>query len=431
MGQKVTVDTNVLLDNPDILLRQDIDFVVPYVVLAELDKLKRQQDLSFSARNAIKSIMKGYKDGTIRVVGIPNDLQTNDEKIVETAKEEDSLLWSRDVGANVIALTKSVGLFEDDIQEYDKEYTGMRELIVPQEWYYDFICKVNDAQHAEVEVPLEELLQGNPININEYVVFKPNDESLNSIIFRKTTEKFVHVSSSNKIFKTLSKDGRKVDIEFLSDEQVCAFDAVFNTDTPLCIIQGRVGSSKTLISTLAALCRVAGTHANQRYSKIIVSRPNIPVNKQWSIGYVKGDADEKMKHWLSGFTSNLEFLYDSRHSSDDGKDRPSEIVWKEYFQPQALEAIQGASFNGKILVLDETQLVDVDTLQQVMTRTANGSKLVLLLDPNQTYGANRGNEGYKRILPHVKGNPLVSYVNLQNIYRSELTAFVAEIFKGN
>ena len=63
-----------------------------------------------------------------------------------------------------------------------------------------------------------------------------------------------------------------------------------------------------------------------------------------------------------------------------------------------------------------------------MSRVATGSKLVLILDPKQTYGRNRGNEGYKRIFPYLKGNKHVSFINLQHTQRGELTKFVQEIF---
>lgn len=64
-----------------------------------------------------------------------------------------------------------------------------------------------------------------------------------------------------------------------------------------------------------------------------------------------------------------------------------------------------------------------------MSRVATGSKLVLILDPSQTYGANRGNEGYKKLLPHCKGNDFISFIELQHIQRSELTKLVDDIFK--
>lgn len=746
--QRVVIDTNILLDKPEVLLRTDIDIVVPYVVLSELDKLKRNPELSFSARDAIKHILTRIKEGSIEVVNIPKDLETNDEKIIQSAQDHKAKLWSNDGGANVIAYSRNVETFEENLSDYDRSYIGYRELVVPSDLYYHLINMNNELQHPEIEEPLFELLKDNPININEYVIFKPDDESLNRVIFRKALSKFVHVSESKKIFRQLNKDGREVDIDFLHPEQAMAFDAVYNTDTPLAVVQGSVGSSKTCMATLAALCRVAGSHSNKKYSKVLVTRPTMPTHRQWEIGFVPGSAEDKMSHWLTGFTSNLEFLFN--HSQEDYEKDVAKGVFTEFFQPVSLDSVQGSSFNGKILLVDECyhpsteiltekgwyrfdelpkdlkvlqvnqetgegsfvepiryikkpytgnllhiksdknidlmvtpqhdflvynkgvpkkvkaenivrahynkvlsavkncngvvgnltpyerlaiatqadgyipkkekiagsnsisfsfskerkiqelldicsegnfritetkpeaargnkkekrrfwvsldcsmtknlwdtftltsisqakakaivaeamkwdgylsedipnswyysstdkmqvdfiqsvallagystkvsiatdnrsttyndvyrlfirfstdshntqcydisnvsydgdvycvtvpdgnivvrgngkpvvcgncQLLDADTLKQVMTRTANGSKLVLILDVNQAYGAWRGREGYKKLFPHVKGNPLVSYVNLQNIYRSELTAFVAEIFKGN
>jgi predicted ribonuclease YlaK len=719
---KVVIDTNILLDNPEVLQRTDIEIVVPYVVLSELDKLKRNPELSFSARSAIKNLLQLYKEGKLQIVGVPEVLETNDEKIVQEAVKCNAKLWSRDGGANVIALTKGVEQFEEYVSDYDKSYIGYRYLETPDELYYHLINMNNELQIPEVEEPLKDILDKDPISINEYVVFRPSDGSENIKIFRKTTDKFVHVSDSRKIFKQLSKEGRRVDIDFLHPEQAMAFDAVFNTDTPLAVIQGSVGSSKSLMATLGALCRVGGTHANKKYSQILVTRPTMPTHRQWEIGFVPGTAEEKMSHWLAGFTSNIEFLFN--HTQEDYEKEVAKTVFKEYFQPIALDSIQGSSFNGKILLVDECyhpsteiltengwyrfdelpkdlkvlqvnqdtgvgtfvepiryvqkpysgtlvhfksdtsidlmvtpqhdfltyrdgkprkvkaekvakgnknfvlsaprnasntvapltpyerlviatqavggtpntkriaksdpisfsfskdrkiqellcicsdgilgentkekgnlwdtftlsnlsqpkakaiiaeamkwgglihpqkpisggyttcskdqadfiqavaiiagypsrvsilpgnkspntvyrvfiqftqdthttqyydinnvpytgdvycvtvpdgnilvrgkgkavvcgncQLLDVDTLKQVMTRTANGSKLVLILDVNQAYGAWRGREGYKKLLPHLKNNPLVSYVNLQNIYRSELTSFVNDIFK--
>jgi hypothetical protein len=57
------------------------------------------------------------------------------------------------------------------------------------------------------------------------------------------------------------------------------------------------------------------------------------------------------------------------------------------------------------------------------------SKLILILDVNQTYGANRGFEGFKKLLPNCKGNKFISFIELQHIQRSELTKLVDEIFK--
>ena len=427
--QKVVFDTNILLDNPEALLRDDIEIVLPYITLAELDKLKRNPDLSFPARKAIKLIKEQFVGGKLKVVDIPKNIETNDEKIVKAAKDNNCKLYSNDVGASVIALFNDVELFNNDKIEYDDKYIGYRYLQVSDEIYYNMLNKVNELQHPELDEVLEEQLKENPIALNEYVIFTPEDGSANLRIFKRTVDNYSFVPDGNKNFKGISdtSTGRKLQFGFLHPEQAIAFDAVFNTDTPLAVIHGKIGSGKTLISMLGALARVGGNKSHRVYDKILLTRPNRPISKAYELGFMPGDLNAKMSQWLAGFTSNLEFLFN--HTLEDVNNEVAKKVFDEYFQPIAIESIQGFSYNKKIMIVDEAQLLDVDALRQVMSRSANGSKLVLVMDTKQTYGANRGNEGYKKLFPHLKNNRLVSFVNLQNIQRSELTSFVNDIFE--
>jgi len=424
---KVVIDTNILLSNPEVVLREDIDIILPYVVLRELDGLKRNPDLNYSARTAIKHIKSRYLSGKLKIVGVPKDFETNDELIVQTAKDNGASLYSDDIGAQVVALSNYVDVFDDTFVEYDKDYIGYRYLTVPSEFYYHTLNMVNILQIPEVEEPLSELLETNQICINEAVIFSPDDGSLNYKIFRKRLDDFVHVSESSKIFRGLNKEGRKVDFNFLHPEQAIAFDCVFNTDTPLSVVMGKIGSGKTILSTLAALSRVVGTHTNRKYTSILVTRPNTPISKEYAIGFLPGDTEAKLSPWLSGVLTNLQFLFE--HNQEDREKEVAKTLFKECMEPVAIESIQGASYNNHIFLCDEAELLSKTALKQMMSRIAKGSKLVLILDPEQTYGANRGNEGFKTLLPHLKGSPLVSFVNLQHIQRSELTSFVNDIFK--
>jgi predicted ribonuclease YlaK len=135
--------------------------------------------------------------------------------------------------------------------------------------------------------------------------------------------------------------------------------------------------------------------------------------------------EEKMSAWLLGVKSNLKFLYDR---SADELEKQSDIVYDTYFEPLSLENIQGVNLHNSILLVDEYTLTSVDVLKQVLSRIAKGSKVVLIGDRNQTYGANRGREGYKKLLPYLKDSDLISFVRMDNIYRSELAEFVEEIF---
>ena len=73
-----------------------------------------------------------------------------------------------------------------------------------------------------------------------------------------------------------------------------------------------------------------------------------------------------------------------------------------------------------VLIVDETQLLDIDTLSMVLSRLSEGSKLILLGDLAQTYNVVRPSESgllkLKRILPH----RFIAHVDLKKSYRSEL-----------
>ena len=67
-------------------------------------------------------------------------------------------------------------------------------------------------------------------------------------------------------------------------------------------------------------------------------------------------------------------------------------------------------------------------MKQVMSRVADDSKLIFLLDPNQNYDTFKGKEGYKKLLPYCKNNNLISYIKLEKIRRSPLTELSIKIF---
>ena len=59
MKKIVLIDTNLYLDDSDIIFKLSAKFkkiLIPLTVLKELDKKKYNKDLSYSARNAIQAI---------------------------------------------------------------------------------------------------------------------------------------------------------------------------------------------------------------------------------------------------------------------------------------------------------------------------------------------------------------------------------------
>lgn len=422
MKKKIVVDTNVLLDSPELLLEDDKDFAISYVTLAELDKLKSNPDLSYPARTAIKVIFELFKEDKLEILNVPTEGITNDEKIVNDCKEIGGTLMSQDIGALVVAESRGVPTY--DLQnvnkEYDKAFKGYFEFQVDDKFYYRLTQA--EYQHIELEVRLTELFDSVDIPLNSYIILYPMVIGTQYLCFRKKEDKYILVPQSTKNMRSAG-----IGIDFLHPEQLVAYDCVFNDDSPLAVITGKVGASKTLMSLVGALSRTCGHKNKKLYDRILVTRPNVPINRQYALGFMKGSLEEKMHGWLAPIKTNLQFLYET--TQKDRENEEADKIYNEFFQAMPIESIQGASFHNKMLLCDESQLLDINTLRQIMSRVAEGSKLVLILDPSQAYGANRGMEGYKKLLPHCKGNKHISFVELQHIQRSELTKVVDEIFK--
>lgn len=413
----IVVDTNCLLDNPELLLDEANQYAISYTTLQELDKLKGNPDLSYPARMAIKLIFQRYKENAIEILNVPTANETNDEKIVQDTKDIEGMLMSQDIGALVVAEARGVPTVDLNKldKEYDRNFKGYHEATVPDKYYYSLTQ--NRYQHAEIEEALEIM-----VPMNSYLVLYPTEVGTSYLVFRKRDTGYLLVPPSTKNLRAAG-----IGIDWLHPEQLIAYDCVFNSESKLAVITGKIGSSKTLMSMCGALSGVCGHKNKKLYDKILVTRPNVPVNRSYALGFMPGTLEEKMSGWLAPIKTNLQFLYEC--TDKDRENEEAQKIYDEYFEAMPIESIQGASYHNKILLVDEAQLLDHNTLRQIMSRVAEGSKLVLILDPSQTYGANRGMEGYKKLLPHCKGNKHISFVELQHIQRSELTKVVDEIFK--
>jgi len=142
--KKILLDTNILLTNPDILEEENKKYAICLTTLRELDKLKRKPELNFAVRNAIKAIKRNYDNVTIDInEEIDYDNLTNDEKIAQSAKNNDYSFRTEDIGARVIAKLMGVEIDEDDEEElYDSNYKGYKEKEIDDESLWNLLYHV-------------------------------------------------------------------------------------------------------------------------------------------------------------------------------------------------------------------------------------------------------------------------------------------------
>ena len=421
---KLSLDTNILIDTPKIILDESREFVISFTVIRELDNLKRNPDLKRSAQTAIRNIWYMFKDDKIEILNIPNLLgESPDEKIIQDTKEAGASILSNDIAVRIIAKAHGIDIskFETD-DEIDNGYKGY--VIVEGDLDYEkHLVSVKQMQLAEFNDRFDVNLLENTYCIIDRVIDK-NDIWLN----RSGTVN--RISQSMKPFRDAG-----VLIDPLDSMQACALHAVFDSEVPLTVLDGELGTGKTLLALAGILACTDGQKRYQFYDTVFVSKPPVSTNKDLYTGYKPGTSEDKLGGHLGGIKSNLEFLLDKRgdrkkrDSSGEKIETRSDVVWNEYFSAKEIDEAQGDSLHDSVWIIDEWQLLDEDSAKMVMSRISKGGKMLLIGDTSgQTYGLNRANEGFKPLFMWLGKAPEFNYIKLEEIYRSPLAKLVAKVY---
>jgi phosphate starvation-inducible PhoH-like protein len=181
------------------------------------------------------------------------------------------------------------------------------------------------------------------------------------------------------------------------------------------VTYGPAGTGKTYISAMKAV----QLYLKGGYEKIILSRANVPTGR--SLGHFPGTVQEKMAPWLMPLTSNLEKGF--------GKGVYDNLVHNETIEIQPLETIRGRSFEDSIILIDEAQNLNFEEIKAVTTRLGEGSKLILMGDPNQS-DVDNGMAIMKFVTMCKRSNieiPVVEF-GVDDIVRSDIVAQLVRMF---
>ena len=270
-------------------------------------------------------------------------------------------------------------------------------------------------------------------SINEYVLLQAGEK-------RTMPARFV---GNGKFERLRIPDTIKIQkgtpIRPLNLGQQCFLDALLNPDITLVTCYGQAGTGKTLLAVASAL---HATLANQ-YSGVTVSRPVIPMGD--TLGFLPGNLDEKLHPWLKPVFDALEFVL----STPDRKDHPKKPrrgtkasananaaqmangPAPKPYQPfldsglvevEALCYIRGRSIPNRFFILDEAQQLTPLEAKTIVTRMAQGSKLVMVGDPAQIdnpYVDQRSN-GLVYTRDRLKNQPCAAHITLERGERSQL-----------
>ena len=245
MNDKIFVDTNVLL-NQKFNFNNYSRIYISIVSIEELDKLKRDERISYQARQAIKNIKSA---DNVEII-IKNDINTANILFLEHSNDNAILNMAYDVFIDdneVLFLTDDYNLFvkadkglklpckmfEFDDGNSDEIYTGYKEVTLSMEEL---------AEHYQNPINRWDLLN------NEYLIIR--DENGNVVDKQKWND--------NKGFSTLSY--KQIDnmytckIKPRNIQQELAFDLFQNKNITVKCIYGKYGSGKDIIKSLPEPC---------------------------------------------------------------------------------------------------------------------------------------------------------------------------------
>ncbi|HSW72669.1 MAG TPA: PIN domain-containing protein, partial [Chlamydiales bacterium] len=340
------IDTNVLLHDPNAIKNfADNDVVIPLVVLEELDGMKRlNNELGSNARDVIRYIdslktvhqgdlSKGVKipEGPIvrihleakpaKETHFPLPLDRNSNRILLMAhnlrlKGEQIVFVSKDFVSRVKAEAMELEAedYENQKVTFDKIYKGIRKIEVTKK-EIDLFYK-----DGGLEFPGD-------FTSNEYCYFHSPEKSTALARYNKGSKRLEPLIQISKDIWGITP---------LNMEQRCAIDLLLRDDVHLVTLIGQAGTGKTL---LALACGMKKVFDDNYYSRILVSRPIIPLGKD--IGYLPGTKEEKLYHWMQPIFDNLEFLCETTNGQGNGKASMEFIMESKKIEMEAVTYIRG------------------------------------------------------------------------------------------
>jgi len=429
------IDTNVFLHDPFAINKfKDNDVVIPLVVLEEISGLKRQVgELGNNARtvmriiDSLKSMDGGDFSGGItlphgtkvsifleskkeKAEDFPLPLDRNVNRIIFIAhllkkKSKKVVFISKDFISRVKA--EALGIESEDYESlkvsYDDLHKGIRKITASKK-DIDFFYKDGKM----------ELLEEN-FSPNEYCLVQSKERSSALARFNYKDQKLELLTQADKGVWGIIP---------LNAEQKCAFDLLLRDDVPLVALIGPAGTGKTL---LALACGLTKVFDQDVYSKILVSRPIIPLGKD--IGYLPGTKEEKLYHWMQPIYDNMEYLCQSSNGKEHGKSALDYIMQSKKVEMEAVTYIRGRSLPKMYIIIDEAQNLTPHEAKTIISRAGKGTKVIMTGDPTQIDNPylDKDSNGLSYVLSKFKGQKLFGHVFLDRTERSELAAIAAEI----
>ncbi len=476
------LDTSVLLHDAESISKfKNCTLAIPLQVLEELDAVKSDRsDIGRNAReisrkldamrqcgNLTQGVELPETEGcTLKVVkNLPltsdyPDLPPNtaDNRIILTGKA------LQEAGENVVFVSKDINA------RIKADLVGL-----PAEDYRLGIARGSDFfkgfTELELEADLAKTISASKIEelISEEKIY-PNQFFLSWIDKTKNRYRlFRHSPSKNGIIE-IKRNKELWSFQGKNPKQQMALNLLMDDTVQLVCLIGPAGTGKTFLTLLVGLYKVL---VEKIFARLFVARPLVSLGAD--IGFIPGDLQEKLFHWMHPIYDNLEFIFNemqakeelievleqyprkrshsssrNKHSKRRGFSKGTTNHYVEdpilySYNPNVhdsvmmlqrrgllgLEAItymRGRSIPRQFMFIDEAQNLTAQEVKTIISRAGEGTKIVLSGDPYQIDSPllDFFSSGLTITSEKLKDQPLTATIMLEENERSPLARMAIE-----
>ncbi len=437
MGKKnFVLDTNVLLhDHKCIFNFQENDIFIPIIVLEELDKFKKgNEEINYNAREFARQLDK-YTDKDFFEKGaqLGPDLgrlsiivncslnkrvkeafheDKPDHRILSAAievaeqhKDMRTIFVTKDINLRMKA--RALGI---ETEDYTNDKVKNDDLFANEHRTIIGVAPdIIDAIYSSKKgIPAEQI--GVKLRTNECFVL---DSGTSSVLARYVT--------AEGMVRKVTKE-KNFGIEPRNAEQAFAFDLLNDDSIKLLAITGKAGTGKTLLALAGALKQ------HGLYKQILLARPIVSLSNK-DLGFLPGDEKQKIAPYMQPLFDNLNVI--KRQFSLDSNDYRAlqEMQAGGNLVIEALAYIRGRSLSDTFCIIDEAQNLTPHEIKTIITRAAEGTKMVFTGDVYQIdspYLDTQSN-GLAYMIDRMQGQEIFGHVNLVKGERSKLSELASNL----
>jgi PhoH-like ATPase len=439
MKKNYVLDANVLLHDPHAIFKfEDNDLVIPIYAIEEIDQFKREgSERGRNARTITRLIDERREAGGTLSRGVPLE-NGGTLRIAIPERRPDKLVGFASGSQDLAILQIAIDVRDKDASKptvFVTMDTNLRiradALGVASQTYENQRVQDQEAEQSviELEVPgpdVDAFFQHGfvaaPANSSLYpnsgVMLRDAGAPSHTALGRFDAQRG-QISSLR-----VARDG-VMGVRPRNKEQTFALDLLLDDSIRLVTLIGKAGTGKTLLAIAAGLRRTVEDNA---YSRLLVSRPIMPLGRD--LGFLPGDVDEKLNPWMQPIFDNLEFLFSNGGTKSGRESRGFlELLESGTIQVEPLTYIRGRSLPHQYLIVDEAQNLTPHEVKTIITRCGEGTKIVLTGDPHQIDNpyVDHASNGLSVLAERFKKERIAGHVVLAKGERSELAELAANL----